>query len=73
MQGKKDGVWGLSSSFPFIRKEDGDGQYFNDYHISLKGKPAQQVYNARLNLKTGTIIWNTNDNHTTEPRTPDRQ
>ncbi len=71
LQGKKDGRWGLSSSFPFIRREKGDGQYFNDYHISIKGKPAQQVYNAKVNLKTGTIIYNTIDNQTSGLRTPD--
>jgi hypothetical protein len=41
-----------------------------DYHISMH-KPVQQVYNAKLNLKTGTIIYNTIDNQTSGLRTRD--
>ncbi len=72
LNGSEKGYWSLTKHIPFVRREKGDGQYFNDFHLYLNGVVSpnpMQVYNAKLNFNTGTIIFNPMDNVTTGKRT----
>ncbi len=73
LNGSQNGFLGVTSSLPFIRREDGDGQYFNDFHMSKNGGRVHPVFNLGVNYSTGSINYSNIDNMTSGKRTKDRQ
>ncbi len=65
-----DGHWGISKSFPFIRREGVHGKKANDFIMAQPGNRFLQVYNLRI-LPNGRMVWDTKDNITTGKKSID--
>ena len=64
------GHWGITTVFPFIRREGAFGSEANDYHMARPNEPIEEVFDLRI-LQNGRIVFNNKDNLTTGSKSAD--